>query len=98
MTSELIKVQQLQKVLSMIALCQQYLDGDKKALQTGTGNRDTEKRIEFRTRVMRRLKKYYMGKCMELLVCSGTQVFTCSCKCPQDAVCKTTEPVLNVRT
>jgi len=57
--------QKLVKILDMISLCQRYIEGDCKTLNTeacqwlNTLKTETENRIEFRRQVMARLQAYY---------------------------------------
>jgi hypothetical protein len=57
--------QKLVKILDMINLCQRYLEGDHRTLNTeactwlSSLKIETEKRIEFRKRVLARLRTYY---------------------------------------
>ena len=74
--NEQLKLKQLEKVLDMMHRCNRYLDGDKKVLQTEACNwlptlkADAEKRVELRTRVLRRLSAYYAKKCFGLYLAS----------------------------
>ena len=71
-----LKLSQLQKIQTMLTLCQQYVDGDKKTLQTDACNwlptlkHEVQQRVEFRTHVLRRLKAYYAKKCFQLYLAS----------------------------
>lgn len=55
----------LVKILDMISLCQRYIDGDLKTLNTeactwlSNLKTETEERIAFRQQVVKRLQAYY---------------------------------------
>ena len=70
--NELLKLEQLVKILELIDRCQRYLEGDKKTLRTEACNwlpslkTNAEKRIAMRTQVITRLRAYYAKKCFQL--------------------------------
>jgi hypothetical protein len=79
-TNHLGQIQKLEKITSMIILCQRYLDADHKTLNSEACNwlhtlrAATQHRIEIRTKALARLKSYYAKNAFALAAVAYDEV------------------------